>query len=48
MSQVGNPDGADKPNKKEYDPRNWVRKGEETLSARVKVAFEDLKTTGQL
>lgn len=23
-SQVGNPEGADKPNKKKYDPRVWV------------------------
>jgi len=29
-TQVGNPDGPDKPNKKYYDPRVWVRKGEET------------------
>lgn len=42
QGQIGNPDGADKPNKKFYDPRNWVRKGEESLIARLKVAFEDL------
>jgi len=42
QGQIGNPDGADKPNKKFYDPRNWVRKAEETLIARLKVAFEDL------
>ena len=41
QGQIGNPDGADKPNKKFYDPRNWVRKGEESLIARLKVAFED-------
>ncbi|CED82112.1 fructose-bisphosphate aldolase [Phaffia rhodozyma] len=41
-TQVGNPEGADKPNKKLYDPRNWVRLGEVTLSKRVKVANEDL------
>lgn len=23
MTQVGNPEGADKPNKKQYDPRVW-------------------------
>lgn len=45
---VGNPDGADKPNKKFFDPRVWVRKGEETMSARIKVAFDDFKTTGTL
>jgi hypothetical protein len=27
--QVGNPDGVDKPNKKYYDPRVWVREGED-------------------
>jgi fructose-bisphosphate aldolase class II len=27
QSQLGNPDGADKPNKKFYDPRVWLRKG---------------------
>ncbi|KAL7422138.1 Fructose-bisphosphate aldolase 1 [Cryptotrichosporon argae] len=42
MAQVGNPDGADKPNKKQYDPRVWVRAGEVTLAERVKVACEDL------
>ena len=34
-SQIGNPDGDDKPNKKYYDPRVWVRKGEETFGARL-------------
>jgi len=42
QSQVGNPEGADKPNKKYYDPRVWVREGEKTLSERVKVACIDL------
>jgi len=41
-TQVGNPEGADKPNKKWYDPRVWVREGEKTLSERVKVACKDL------
>lgn len=47
-TQVGNPEGADKPNKKLYDPRNWVREGEKTMSKRVKIAFEDLGSTGAL
>jgi len=47
-SQVGNPDGADKPNKKYYDPRVWVREGEKTLSARVKEACADLGNVDQL
>jgi fructose-bisphosphate aldolase, class II len=42
QGQLGNPEGADKPNKKDYDPRNWLRKGEESFSARLEVAFEDL------
>lgn len=41
-SQIGNPEGDDKPNKKFYDPRVWLRKGEEVFVARLKEAFEDL------
>ncbi|KAL0057231.1 Fructose-bisphosphate aldolase 1 [Marasmius tenuissimus] len=47
-SQVGNPEGADKPNKKYYDPRVWVREGEKTLSERVKEACSDLGNTDRL
>ncbi|KAH7902947.1 hypothetical protein BJ138DRAFT_1021342, partial [Hygrophoropsis aurantiaca] len=42
QTQVGNPEGADKPNKKFYDPRVWVREGEKTLAERVKEACADL------
>ena len=42
QGQIGNPDGGDKPNKKYYDPRVWLRKGEETFVKRLKSAFEDL------
>jgi fructose-bisphosphate aldolase class II len=42
QSQLGNPEGADSPNKKFYDPRVWLRKGEESMVARLKAAFEDL------
>ncbi len=42
QGQLGNPEGADKPNKKYYDPRVWLRKGEETFSKRLEVAFDDL------
>ncbi len=42
QSQIGNPDGDDKPNKKFYDPRKWLRVGEEHFVARLKEAFEDL------
>jgi len=42
QGQIGNPDGEDKPNKKYYDPRKWLRAGQETLVERVVVAFKDL------
>jgi fructose-bisphosphate aldolase class II len=42
QSQIGNPEGEDKPNKKYYDPRIWLRKGEESFIARLKEAFADL------
>ena len=42
QAQIGNPEGDDKPNKKYYDPRKWLRAGQETLVDRVVVAFNDL------
>jgi fructose-bisphosphate aldolase class II len=42
QQQLGNPEGPEAPNKKYYDPRSWLRKGEETFVARLKTAFEDL------
>ncbi|GGN01359.1 class II fructose-bisphosphate aldolase [Dyadobacter beijingensis] len=48
QSQLGNPEGADSPNKKYYDPRVWLRKGEESMISRLKVAFEDLNCINQL
>jgi fructose-bisphosphate aldolase class II len=42
QGQLGNPDGPEAPNKKYYDPRVWLRKGEENFVKRLKVAFEDL------
>ncbi|HLO53435.1 MAG TPA: class II fructose-bisphosphate aldolase [Saprospiraceae bacterium] len=42
QGQIGNPEGADKPNKKYYDPRVWLRSGEVTFVNRMKQAFEDL------
>ena len=42
QAQIGNPEGADKPNKKFYDPRVWLREGEKTFVNRLKMAFEDL------
>ena len=42
QAQLGNHEGADSPNKKYYDPRVWLRKGEDTFVKRLKHAFEDL------
>jgi fructose-bisphosphate aldolase class II len=42
QAQLGNPGGADKPNKKYYDPRVWLREAEKSFSARLEVAFDDL------
>jgi len=42
QSQIGNPEGEDKPNKKYYDPRKWLREGELTFKERLKRSFEDL------
>lgn len=46
QAQIGNPDGDDKPNKKYYDPRVWLRKGEEAFVTRLKQAFDDLNCVG--
>ena len=42
QSQIGNPDGADKPNKKYYDPRMALRAGEESMAARLVKCAQDL------
>ena len=42
QGQIGNPEGSDKPNKKYYDPRKWLREGEESMVKRLLEAFEDL------
>ena len=42
QGQIGNPEGDDKPNKKHYDPRKWLREGEVGMIERLKVAFDDL------
>ena len=47
-TQIGNPDGSDVPNKKYYDPRVWLRKGEDAFVARLKKAFEDLNNVNTL
>jgi fructose-bisphosphate aldolase class II len=48
MSQIGNPDGDDIPNKKHYDPRKYSRDGELTFKARLKRSFEDLNNINTL
>jgi len=48
QGQIGNPEGEDKPNKKKYDPRVWLRKGEESMIARTRKAFEDLNNVNTL
>lgn len=48
QSQIGNPEGDDKPNKKFYDPRVWVREGEVTFKDRLIQAFEDLNNVGRI
>lgn len=47
QSQIGNPEGDDKPNKKVIDPRAWVHQGEKGMAARLVEAFEDLNATGK-
>ena len=47
QGQIGNPDGADKPNKKYYDPRVWLREGEKAFVKRLRQAFEDLNCIGK-
>jgi fructose-bisphosphate aldolase class II len=42
QAQIGNPDGAEKPNKKYYDPRMSLRAGEEAMAARLIQAASDL------
>lgn len=47
QSQIGNPDGDDKPNKKYYDPRVWLRKAEENMARRLQQSFADLNCVNQ-
>ena len=48
QGQIGNPEGDDKPNKKFYDPRVWLRKSEESMIARLEQAFTDLNCLNRL
>lgn len=42
QGQIGNPEGDDKPNKKYYDPRVWLRFGQQEFSKRLELAFREL------
>ena len=42
QGQIGNPDGDEKPNKKYYDPRKWLRAGQEATITRLETAYSDL------
>lgn len=42
QGQIGNPEGDDKPNKKKYDPRVWIRESQKSLIDRLKQAYDDL------
>jgi fructose-bisphosphate aldolase class II len=48
QSQIGNPEGEDKPNKKIYDPRKWLRAGEDAMIEKLKPVFESLNNTNTL
>lgn len=48
QGQIGNPEGEDKPNKKFYDPRVWLRSAEGSMIARLRQAFDDLNNVGTL
>jgi fructose-bisphosphate aldolase, class II len=47
LSQIGNPDGPDKPNKKYIDPRGWLYLGEKGTTDRLVQAFQDLGAFGK-
>ncbi len=42
-SQIGNPEGADKPNKKYYDPRQWIHAAETSMISRILQAYRELQ-----
>jgi len=48
QSQIGNPEGADKPNKKYYDPRVWQRAGQVGMVTRLEQAFQELNAVNSL
>jgi len=48
QQQIGTADDPDAPNKKFYDPRAWLRKGEESMVVRLKQAFKELNCLNKL
>ena len=48
QGQIGNPEGAESPNKKYYDPRVWLRAGEVSFKERMVQAFHDLNNVNTL
>ena len=48
QEQIGNPEGDDLPNKKYYDPRKYLRLGQETFMIRLEQAFGDLNNLNTL
>ncbi len=48
QAQLGNPEGADKPNKKFYDPRVWLRAGQASMTERLLQAHSDLNSINVL
>lgn len=48
QGQLGNPEGEDKPNKKYYDPRAWLRAGQQTMIERLDKAFKELNCVNVL
>jgi len=47
QSQIGNPEGDDKPNKKYYDPRVWLREGEKSVQHKLTEVYEILGSVGK-
>jgi fructose-bisphosphate aldolase, class II len=48
QGQLGNPEGADKPNKKFYDPRVWLRAAQSSMVTRLELAFKELNAIDRL
>jgi fructose-bisphosphate aldolase class II len=48
QGQLGNPKGADQPNKKYYDPRVWLRSAQTSMITRLEQAFKDLNAVDVL